>query len=474
VLARALPQRRAGARGGARLTGSAQDGAALAPELARFARRPHHTIATLSFPVVVSLVAEPITGLVDTAFVARLGAAELAALGVGTALLSSALWVFNFLGIGTQTEVAQAVGTGDRVRSRELCGTAVVAAAGIGVALAALAAPALPWLVAAMGAQGPVADAARVYLGIRLLGAPPLLVTMVAMGALRGLHDMRTPLWIALGTNAANIALNSLLIFGAGPIPALGVAGAAWATTASQWIGGVWGLAIARRRIGRPDRVDLRDVRALFVVGRDLFVRTGLLVTFVLLGTRAATRIGTDAGAAHQAIRQIWLTTALLLDAYAAVAQTLVGTALGAGQLALARRAAGVAARWACASGAALAVAMLAGEAWVAAALVPETARGVFSGAWRVAALAQPINALSFATDGVHWGTRDYRYLRDAMLASTAVGAGALAFGEWTGTESLFSVWIATTAWISLRAIAGIGLVWPGWGRSPLRPQRSC
>ena len=50
----------------------------------------------LTFPVVVSMVAEPITGRVDTAFVARLGAAPLAALGVGTVLLSSSIWVFDF------------------------------------------------------------------------------------------------------------------------------------------------------------------------------------------------------------------------------------------------------------------------------------------------------------------------------------------------------------------------------------------
>ncbi len=423
----------------------------------------------LSVPVVVSLVAEPITGLVDTAFVARLGEAPLAGLGVGAALLSSVLWVFNFVGIGTQTEVAQALGAGDRARGRDAFGVALALGAAIGVGLALVAAPLLPWLVAWMDARGEVADAARVYLGIRLLGAPPVLVTMAALGALRGLHDMRTPLWIALGTNAANVALDAVLIFGAGPIPALGVAGAAWATVASQWGGGLWALAAARRRLGRPGRVDLRQTRALLVVGRDMFVRTGLLVAFILLTTRAATRIGSEAGAAHQAIRQVWITTALLLDAFAAVAQTLVGTGLGARRVALARRAADVATRWAVATGAVLAAAMLAGEAWVAAALVPEAARGAFGPAWRAAALAQPLNAISFATDGIHWGARDYRYLRDAMAAATAAGAAVLVWGEWSGRETLWTVWITTAGWIAVRALFGALRVWPGWGRAPLR-----
>ena len=62
-----------------------------------FLRSPHRTFFSLSVPVLVSLVAEPLTGLADTAFISRLGAAPLAALGVGTIVLSSVFWIFNFL-----------------------------------------------------------------------------------------------------------------------------------------------------------------------------------------------------------------------------------------------------------------------------------------------------------------------------------------------------------------------------------------
>ena len=85
-----------------------------------FVRSPHRTLVSLSIPVLISLIAEPLTGLADTAFVARLGSAPLAALGVGTVLLSSVFWIFNFLGIGTQTEVARALGAGRRERAKEV------------------------------------------------------------------------------------------------------------------------------------------------------------------------------------------------------------------------------------------------------------------------------------------------------------------------------------------------------------------
>ena len=82
-----------------------------------FEARPHRTFLGLAAPVALTLIAEPLVGLVDTAFVARLGAAPLAGLGAGTALLSAALWIFNFLAVGTQTEVSRSLGASDSARA---------------------------------------------------------------------------------------------------------------------------------------------------------------------------------------------------------------------------------------------------------------------------------------------------------------------------------------------------------------------
>ena len=92
----------------------------------------------MSFLVLLSLVAEPLTGLADTVFVARLGAESLAALGAGTVALSSVFWVFNFLGIATQTEVAQEYGKQDLVRASKISGLAAALSIAIGVLLMAL------------------------------------------------------------------------------------------------------------------------------------------------------------------------------------------------------------------------------------------------------------------------------------------------------------------------------------------------
>ena len=325
----------------------------------------------MSVPVLFSLIAEPLTGLVDTAFISRLGSVSLAALGVGTVALSSIFWVFNFLAISTQTEIAQAYGRQENQRMREVGGLALILAAAIGIIIIVLGIPGTPAIAKLMGAKGSVFSDASLYLRIRFTGAPAVLLTIVSFGILRGLQDMRTPLWIAVSINAFNIILDALLIFGFGPVPALGVAGAALASTVSQWAGAFWVVTIVLSRLGIPKGISLGDIRKLLEAGRDLFVRTGLLTAFLLLTTRAATGIGPDAGAAHQAIRQVWVFTALFLDAFAITGQSLIGYFIGPRCYRQARRVAFMVCLWSFATGIGLSFVMWLGQGIVVKLLVP-------------------------------------------------------------------------------------------------------
>jgi MATE family multidrug resistance protein len=280
---------------------------------------------------------------------------------------------------------------------------------------------------------------------------------------------MRTPLVIALAVNALNLVLDPLLIFGPGPFPRLELVGAAWASTVSQWLGAALAVLAVGRRIGlTTDRV-WRDIGRLFAVGLDLFLRTGSLLLFLALATRAANRIGVDAGAAHQAVRQSWVFAAFLLDGYAVSAQSLVGFFLASGQRSVARRVAGVACAWGLGTGVALAAGMLLATPIVTRLLVPASALSAFLGAWWVAALSQPLNSLSFVTDGIHWGTGDYRFLRNAVGTATAVGAVLLILLVDRPSFGLSAVWWITLVWIAVRAGFGVARVWPGIGAAPLR-----
>jgi len=448
---------------------SAPESIALRAQAHPFIHAPNSTLISMSLPVLLSLIAEPLTGLVDTAFISRLGSISLAALGVGTVGLSGIFWIFSFLGIGTQTEVSQAFGRQSLRRVAEIGGLALALAVVFGLLLLAAGLPLAAYFSSAIGAADAVHGLATRYLRIRLWGAPAVLFTVAAFGILRGLQDMRSPLWIALIINVLNIILDAVLIFGYGAIPALGVAGAALASVVSQWIGALAAVFILYRKIGLPAGIRVRDIQRLFNIGGEMFIRTGLATAFFVLTTRVATRMGPEAGAAHQAIRQVWLFTTFLLDAYAVTAQSLVGFFMGPALREQARRVAYYVFGWSAATGLALALMMVFGEGAVLTLLVPPTAAAVFAPAWIVCVVTQPVNALAYATDGIHWGTGDFRFLRNVMLAATLCCGAAVFLLDETRSDAFTRLWRIVCAWIWIRAVFGVVRVWPGVGRSPLR-----
>ncbi len=461
-----------------------------------FLTRPHATLLGLSVPVLFSLIAEPLTGLVDTAFVARLGAVPLAALGVGTTVLSAIFWAFNFLGIGTQTDVARwdgAAGTGQPARTAAAAARterdatmlqALIVAAALGTLAALLLWPLTPFLVQLLGAVGPMARSAELYTQVRWMGAPAIVITIAGFGALRGLRRMREPLFVALALNAVNIALDASLI------PHYGIAGAAWATVAAQWLGATAVIWLVLRQAagsvaGPPRRaLSARRLGRLFRAGRDIVLRTASLTLFIVLATREATRLGADQGAVHQAVRQFWIFTALFLDTFAISGQSLVafvsgvsgarpGPGPGPGpdsgrqldledSLAAVRRVARVVLVWSGGVGAVLALVMWLGAGPIGRLLVPTDALWLFPIAWIPALLFQPLNALAFGTDGVLWGTSDFAYLRNVTLTATVVGLvlmyGMLALGH----LDLGAIWLVTGVWVAVRAVLGLVRIFAG------------
>jgi len=305
-------------------------------------------------------------------------------------------------------------------------------------------------------------------MSIRWIGAPAILITITGFGAMRGIQRMMVPLWIAVGVNVLNVGLDALLIFGWGPVPAFGIEGAAAATSISQWVGALATMWVVYHTMNVRWQWELDRVLRLFRAGGDLFVRTGMLTLFLIVGTREATRLGAEAGAVHQAIRQFWLFTALFLDAFAVAGQSLVGFFVGSSQTDQARRVAKTILQWSFGFGCILMLVMWLGESWINVLIVPPAAHYAFSGPWIIALVMQPVNALAFGTDGIHWGTADFRFLRNATTIATLIGVGILyVWGALYG-QSIQSIWVITAIWIGIRTIFGVGRVWPGSEKAPL------
>lgn len=443
----------------------------------RFTRQPNRTLLALAAPAMGSLIAEPLAALIDTAFVERLGVHATAGLGAATMVLFSTVWLFNFLNVGTQTEVARAYGSGDRSMAGAWARLAMRMGLICGVGVALVLGVLMDALVAFMSTDVQVQQEARVYLQVRLLGIPGMLVTYAACGALRGLSRMRIPLLVTSLAALTNVALDPLLMFGWGPVPGYGMAGAAAATVVGQYLACTVAVLYIRKELppatgssGSPENTP-RPGR-LLQVGSDMAIRTASLLFFLLMATRTALQGGADMGAAHQAARQVWVFTAFLLDAFAASAHSLVAYFLGARRQAVARRVVVLSLGWSIGVGCVLTTLLLPAGPLVREQLVPPGAYGAFDRIWWLCAIAQPINALSFLTDGIHMGSGEYRYLRNTMLLAVGIGLlGLLVLPNHSELPLLTLVWVVTSAFIGLRALFGLLRIVPGygpiWGRSP-------
>ncbi len=430
--------------------------------LGAFETRPYATLLSLAWPVFVALSLEPLAGAIDTAFLARRGAPQEAALGVAVMVMTSAFWVFNFLGVGTQSAVAHALGRDDEEDAGGRARQAIAVATLLGVGAGLLLLLSAPTLVGWMEATGETATEAVTYLRIRALGGPALLVMLACFGALRGSGDMRTPMFLAALASLLNIALDMLLIDGTGPIPALGVAGAAWATLLGHVAAATAAVFLVRRRFPAPTSGPKPPLHDLVKVGADMFMRTSALMAFLLLCTREATAAGDDVGAAHQMVRQVWMVLAFMLDSFASSAQTLVGGFMGRKDIHRARRVAKLAVTLCVALSTALALLFFFTDAFIARHLLAhEVPHALWANAYLLMLLGLPLNALAFATDGVHMGAGAFAYLRKGMLLSTLIALSWL-FARPAPLEALTHIWVATSLWILVRSLWGLAGVWPG------------
>jgi len=427
-------------------------------------RRRAVLLLSLAGPAVGTLIADPLMGLVDTAVVGRIGAAELGGLGLAVAVLSAVAWVFNFLVYGTTSSVARALGAGDPAAARRRVRAAVRAALVVGCTVGVLLWLSAPTLLRGLGAVDALIDPGASYLRVRALGVPLLMLTYVGHGAFRGASNTRTPLVIAVASNVLNAVLTVML---AGPF---GIAGVAAATVASEGVAVIAFVVLLPRagvprdgllRRGRHDRPDpsdaageLAEVRTLLRVGRDLFLRTGGLTLGLLAISAAAARLGVVTAAAHQVMFQVMLLGSFTLDGLAVAGQATVGTALGRGDRAEAAAIGRTTALLGAGGGALTALLLLATAGVVPRLLTDDPAvLSAVAGAWWLLAVGHFITGVVFALDGVMMGAEDYRYLRDTSVAAAVLG-GTLAQLVASSGGTLLALWWCVQTLMLVRFIA--------------------
>jgi len=392
-------------------------------------------ILRLALPALGALLVEPLVSVVDTAFVGRLGARPLAALGITTALLGLFFVVFNFLAYATTPRVAYALGQNDRSKAMARASEALWLALFLGTFATLLLELLAPLLVGLMGG-GTVYQEALGYLRLRALSGPAILITTAAHGIYRGLQDTRTPFLVSLVANLANALLDPLFIFPLG----LGLSGAALASVLAQSLGAGWFFHRLVRLGAWQPFPGIAALAPYLRVGGEMLLRTASLVGAIAVAAAAAARIGVVAVAAHQILWQVWLLLAMALDALAIAAQALVARLRGedpAGARAASDRLLWLG-LWA---GLALAALMAAGNRLIPRFFTPDP--GVLAAihpVWPVVVLATPANALVFVWDGIFMAAERFRFLAVTTFLASLMGATWFLAVPWLGLD-LAALW---------------------------------
>ncbi len=424
-------------------------------------------IAALAWPALGTLAIDPVVTIVDTAWVGRLGTEALAALAIAGAVFAAVFSVFNFIQMTLTPLIAAEYGRNELGRAGAIAVGGLGVSAVIGVVLAAVFVLAAPVIASWFGAAPEVIDDATIYLRIRFLALPVMLVTTAGHGIYRGYHNTRTPLVVAVGMNAINLVLDPILIFGFG----LGIAGAAWATVFAQATAAVWflWLILVRDRptlgIGRGS-VTWDSVRAGSVVakGWPMMIRSIALLTAITATTWFASQLGAVDTAAHQVALQVWLFLAFVLDSFAVAATAMVGSDLGAEDPSAARDVSNRLLALGLMTGVGLSVLTVAAAPLIPRlfSLEPEVTDALWS-IYPFVVILQPLTALVYVWDGVAIGAAVFRYLAGFMvLASVATVASLLVIGDslvgvWTALGVLTVVRLVTLAWWYLNGVLAAG-----------------
>jgi len=458
---------------------------------------------------------------------------ELASLAVSTTLFNFVSYSGSFLAIATAPLVAKEVGKssslmasskaddgdGDGEKKKSKAGktvsVALLLAISIGIVSCVFVQGFLPQLLSLSGGDylGEKAyEGAEAYVRIRALGLPFFCISLICIGAFRGIGDTKKILDVALIAETVHFILDFLLV------PSFGIKGAAVGTLCSTFLEFYlfFKALFDSEIVSKEDLVlDFRDdvsaiskkMGTLVSNGTNQLIRTLLLQAVLVRATDLAS--ANNVSAAHQIVSEIWWIDVFFLDALAITAQTLVGTPLATEttttttttttntttantttttNVILARNAVDRCLQWSFALGIVL---------FVTTEIFAEDLPKIFTNDANVIAQTivpitfflaplQPLSSLVFVWDGVFQGANDFKFLARAMIVCSSLSilsmtrvpyfaSSSSAFNDFfaaaDAADGLSRVWSAIAILMLSRALT---LAFRYWfdDRSPLYVKR--
>jgi len=294
-------------------------------------------LVDMAVPVLFGIFTMMGQAFADMWFIGRVGDRELAALSFAFPILMIVTSVAIGLGAGTSSVVARAIGAHNHRRARRLATDSLILSFGITAIISAIGFLTIEPLFTILGAPADMIPLIAGYMTILYAGVPFVVVGMVGMSSMRATGDTRLPSMLMVIASVANVILDPILIFGIGPIPAMGLNGAAMAALLSRAaiFGGT--LYFMRMRLdmltfNKPDPGELRSSWVdVLHVGLPAAGTNAIIPIATGVITAMLARYGPEAVAGFGVASRVESLTLVLFYALSAVIGPFVGQNIAVG-----------------------------------------------------------------------------------------------------------------------------------------------
>ncbi len=301
-------------------------------------------LLALAVPIAITGGVQTSYHLINAFWVGRLGSDAVAVVSICFPVILLMIAIGSGLSMAGTILIAQNHGAGKRDQVNHVAAQTLALVLLLGTLLAGVGYLIAPLVVRALGAEQSIFADALTYMRIAFIAAPFLFLSATYQAILRGIGEAAAPLRVVIASVGFNAILDPVLIFGWGPVPPLGVEGAAWATLLTQLVtaaAGVW--LMLRPRFGftlspsdfLPNRATLKRLVGL---GSPTAVEQAMQAFTVSFMTVLASGFGNLVLASYGIVFRIQ--TFVIIPAFSIGMATsiLVGQAMGAGDPRQARR----------------------------------------------------------------------------------------------------------------------------------------
>ena len=292
-------------------------------------------VIQLAWPAIIQGLLSTLILFTDRLILGQYSDDALGSMQVSGPLMWSAFSLFGAYGSGVLAIIGRSIGAKDDTRAAEIFGTAIGIAIILGCIVGCLgymnASTITLWMLGERGARSNIAPMSITYLETVMISGPLLLLGSVTHVAFQASGDTKTPMWLTLFSGTINLIVSWMLVFGIGPLPELGILGAAIGTVCATASNAILGMSFLifrnnRLKIGTPHLPHFFSIMNISwpAFGEKLLFHTGFLIFASYIG-----RLGDIEMTTHQALMAIESLGFIGANAFGIAAGTLAAQFLG-------------------------------------------------------------------------------------------------------------------------------------------------